>query len=98
VRRPLLATCPERLCAACGAPWRRARQRLHGRLLAVGDLQAGCGCDAGWRPGIVLDPFMGSGTVALVAEQERRDWLGIELNPAYIELAEARLAQARGHP
>ncbi|GAA5158240.1 site-specific DNA-methyltransferase [Pseudonocardia eucalypti] len=98
VRRPLLATCPERLCTGCGVPWRRAQQRVNGRLLASGPLRAGCDCGGDWRPGIVLDPFMGAGTVALVAEQERRDWLGIELNPAYVELAQARLAQARGHP
>src|SRR5260221_15701 len=48
---------------------------------------------AGSRIGdLVLDPFMGSGTVALVARQWQRDYLGIELNPAYIEMAERRLA------
>jgi site-specific DNA-methyltransferase (adenine-specific) len=98
VRRPLLATCPERLCTACDAPWRRARQRIYGRLLAVGALRPGCGCNANWRPGVVLDPFMGTGTVALVAERERRDWLGIELNPTYIQLAETRLNHARAQP
>ena len=98
VRRPLLATCPQRLCTACGQPWRRAQQRRDGRLLAVGPLRAGCRCQADWTAGVVLDPFMGSGTVALVAEQHQRDWLGIELNPVYVELAEARLRSARGYP
>jgi DNA modification methylase len=42
---------------------------------------------AGSRPGdIVFDPFMGSGTVASVAQRLGRKWLGSELNPAYIEL------------
>ena len=50
-----------------------------------------CGCDAGWRPGIVLDPFMGSGTTAEVAQKLERDWIGIELNRAYVKLAEQRL-------
>lgn len=95
VRTPLLATCPERLCRACGQPWQRARQRRDGRLLAVGPLQPGCGCRAGWTPGVVLDPFLGSGTTAVVAEQLQRDWLGVELNPAYAALAETRLAAAR---
>lgn len=99
VRRPLLAGCPERVCARCGLPWRRARQVIHGRPLAVGPLRPSCGCHDGWRPGVVLDPFLGSGTVALVAEQHDRDWLGIELNPAYARLAEERLASWRaGHP
>lgn len=34
---------------------------------------------------------MGAGTVALAAEQYGRDWIGIELNPAYAELAEKRV-------
>lgn len=48
---------------------------------------------AGSRPGdVILDPFMGSGTVALVAKQQGRSYLGVELNPAYVKLAEERLA------
>ena len=50
-----------------------------------------CGCNAGWRPGIVFDPFMGSGTVAKVATRLRRQWIGIELNPEYVEMAYRRL-------
>jgi DNA modification methylase len=42
---------------------------------------------------IVLDPFFGSGTVGEVSNRLGRDWLGIELNPAYIKLAEVRTAQ-----
>ena len=40
---------------------------------------------------IVLDPFIGSGTVAAVAKQHRRNYIGIELNPEYIELANKRI-------
>jgi site-specific DNA-methyltransferase (adenine-specific) len=43
--------------------------------------------------GIVLDPFMGSGTTALVAKKLNRNYLGIELNPEYIEIAERRISQ-----
>jgi len=46
------------------------------------------GCPEG---GIVLDPFMGAGTTALVAVKARRDFIGIELNPEYIEIAGHRL-------
>ena len=42
--------------------------------------------------GIVLDPFMGSGTTALVAKQNNRHYLGCELNPAYKPLQDKRLA------
>ncbi len=45
------------------------------------------------KGGIVLDPFMGSGTTAYVARELGRKWIGIELNEKYIELAEKRLEQ-----
>lgn len=43
--------------------------------------------------GIVLDPFMGSGTTALVSEQIGRQWIGCELNPGYINLQHLRMNQ-----
>jgi len=43
--------------------------------------------------GIVLDPFMGSGTTAQVAQTLGRKYLGCELNPAYQQLQNNRLAQ-----
>ncbi|MBB2918309.1 DNA-methyltransferase [Cupriavidus alkaliphilus] len=50
---------------------------------------------AGSRPGdIVFDPFMGSGTVASVAQRLGRRWLGAELNADYITLQAARTRQA----
>ncbi|WP_343618759.1 site-specific DNA-methyltransferase [Ralstonia sp.] len=49
---------------------------------------------AGSRPGdIVFDPFMGSGTVASVAQRLGRRWLGAELNGAYIDLQKERTRQ-----
>ncbi len=41
--------------------------------------------------GIVLDPFMGSGTTACVAKRLRRNYVGMELNPKYVEIAKKRL-------
>jgi DNA modification methylase len=52
-----------------------------------------CKCKAGWKRGIVLDPFMGAGTVARVAENLGRNWIGIELNKKYIKIANKRLRQ-----
>jgi DNA modification methylase len=41
--------------------------------------------------GVVLDPFMGSGTTCMVAKQNGRGYIGIELNPEYVELAKKRI-------
>ena len=46
------------------------------------------GCPEG---GIVLDPFMGSGTTGMVASQMGRHFVGVELNPEYTELAYKRI-------
>jgi len=81
VRRPILATCPAVVCTACG----------QGQKSGAGTLP--CNCKAPARRGIVLDPFFGTGTVGLVAQDLGRDWLGIELNPEYVRLAEERLGQ-----
>lgn len=95
IRRPLLASCPERVCTICGVPWDRDRVRSLGRLAVLGALRPQCDCAASWQPGLVLDPFMGAGTVALAAEAHSRDWLGIELNPEFARLAEQRIHDAR---
>lgn len=41
----------------------------------------------------ILDPFMGSGTTGAVAERLGRHFIGIELNPVYLELAKRRMSQ-----
>ena len=47
---------------------------------------------AGSRPGdLVLDPFAGAGTVGAVAVWHGRSFVGVELNPAYVEIARARI-------
>lgn len=50
------------------------------------------GCPAG---GVVLDPFNGSGTTGAVALKHGRDYIGIELNPEYIELTMKRLSEVQ---
>jgi DNA modification methylase len=46
--------------------------------------------------GMVLDPFLGSGTTAAVAARLQRHYIGIELNPAYVKLARSRLREVAG--
>jgi DNA modification methylase len=42
---------------------------------------------------LVLDPFLGTGTVAEVAERHGRDWLGIEISEDFGQLAWQRLGR-----
>jgi len=51
------------------------------------------GCPKG---GMVLDPFAGSGTTLMVARRLGRNSIGIELNPEYAKLAEARIRKDIG--
>jgi DNA modification methylase len=74
--------------------WTVATRPFKGAHFAVfpPDLIEPCvlaGCPEG---GVVLDPFMGSGTTAMVAKRNGRQYLGCELNPEYKPLIEERLA------
>lgn len=51
------------------------------------------------RPGdVVLDPFLGSGTTAVVAKKLHRRWIGIELESEYITIARARIESVSPEP
>jgi site-specific DNA-methyltransferase (adenine-specific) len=91
VERPLLATCPERVCTGCGTPWEREPVDRRQRPPTLGPMRPTCSCDADWTPGVVLDPFMGAGTTAIAAEGHQRDWVGIELSPIYAGVANRRI-------
>jgi site-specific DNA-methyltransferase (adenine-specific) len=101
IERPILTTCPQRICVQCDRAWTRPVRvlTLHPNegartVRKVGELER-CDCFAPSRRGVVLDPFFGTGTVGVVAERLGRDWLGIELNPAYAALAKARISGRR---
>lgn len=53
------------------------------------------GCPEG---GVVLDPFMGSGTTAVVAHSLGRQFIGIELNPRYVRMVERRIRKTDTAP
>lgn len=55
--------------------------------------QPSCDCGADPEPAIVLDPFGGLGTVALVAKRHGRRWISIDLSQEYSDLATDRLRQ-----
>jgi site-specific DNA-methyltransferase (adenine-specific) len=50
-----------------------------------------CGCNEGFSPGIVLDPFAGSGTTMQVARELHRYSIGIEISSKYCEIIKKRL-------
>lgn len=52
----------------------------------------GCECGSKYVSDIVLDPFNGSGTTGQVALERGRRYVGLELNPEYVELTKKRLA------
>jgi site-specific DNA-methyltransferase (adenine-specific) len=43
----------------------------------------------------IYDPFMGSGTTAVACERLGRKWIGSEINPDYVKIAEKRIANER---
>ena len=67
-------------------PFSGAHFAVYPPALLETPIKAGCPKD-----GIVLDPFMGSGTTAVVALQLDRNFIGIELKPEYIRIANQRL-------
>jgi len=79
--------------------WNIATRSFHGEHFAVfptslieTPIKAGCPKD-----GIVLDPFMGSGTVGEVAIALGRNFVGIELNEKYCEIARERIGLFAKH-
>jgi hypothetical protein len=57
--------------------------------------QPTCECNGATVPGLVLDPFCGSGTTGQVAVEEGRRFVGIELNPKYVEMSKRRIGGAQ---
>jgi len=72
-------------------PFRDAHFATFPEDLIVDCIKAGCP-----EGGIVLDPFMGAGTTALVARKLNRNFIGFELNPEYIDIAKKRLINELG--
>ena len=67
--------------------FKEAHFAVYPEKLCETPIKAGCPKD-----GIVLDPFFGAGTTGLVALKQGKKFIGIELNPEYIEIAKKRLA------
>ena len=73
------------------APEKEAHFACFPQMLIVDCIKAGCP-----ENGIVLDPFMGSGTTAVVARKLNRNYVGFELNPKYMKIANVKLRRELG--
>lgn len=72
-------------------PFKGAHFAVFPEELIETPIKAGCP-----KGGTVLDPFCGSGTTGLVAKKQGKEFIGLELNPEYIEMAEKRIANTQG--
>lgn len=72
-------------------PLREAHFATYPPKLIVDCIKAGCP-----EGGIVIDPFMGSGTTAIVARKLNRNYVGFELNAEYTKIAEKRIKKELG--
>lgn len=68
------------------SPYTEAHFAVYPEELCETPIKAGCP-----EAGVVLDPFFGSGTTGLVARKQGKHYIGVELNPEYIKIAEKRL-------
>lgn len=71
-------------------PYSDAHFAVFPKKLIETPIKSGCP-----KEGIVLDPFMGSGTTAVTARELGRNYFGFEIKKDYIKLAEKRLAQQK---
>jgi len=84
----LLGKNPGDVWSIATQPFPEAHFAVYPEKLLEKPIKAGCP-----QNGIVLDPFIGSGTTGLMAIKLGRNFIGIELNPEYIKIAKKRLAQ-----
>ncbi len=75
----------------CPKPFSKAHFAVFPEELCETPIKAGCP-----KKGIVLDPFSGAGTTCVVGKKLNRNYVGIELNPEYIKIAENRLMNTMG--
>lgn len=75
----------------CPQPFSKAHFAVYPEKLIEPMVLAGCP-----KNGLCLDPFMGSGTTGVVAKKNNRNYVGIDLNEEYINMAEARITNTMG--
>lgn len=79
-------------CTICNAPHKRIIKRDNeDDVPKTMGWEPTCKCGADIKPCVVLDPFIGRGTTALVAEKLKRNWVGVELQDESCELIKQNL-------
>ena len=77
-----------------GENW-RPRRNIHSTVKPLALMRYLCCLTATPTGGVVLDPFMGSGSTGCAAVLEGREFVGIEQDREFVEIAGARIAHAR---
>lgn len=109
IQTPIKAGCPKDVCLRCGKPRRlikkvpkspdtfnnRIRKQC-GSAERQYVIYEGCFCGTGFKPGVVLDPFIGAGTTAAVAKKLGRSFIGMDVSATYVSMAEKRLERLPG--
>ena len=90
IAKPAFRLAPKANAAGCVWRINQENDNPHPAPFPV-DLAARCIQSVGAGP--VLDPFMGSGTTAIAAEQAGLPWIGIEKSAEYVKMAQDRLAE-----
>jgi len=68
------------------------REALMSTVESTNSWRQTCDCETDeTEPGIVLDPFCGSGTTCMVAKRYNRRFVGVDLNPEYVAMAQKRV-------
>lgn len=80
---------------ALGDVWKISQEAKNGHP-APFPLELASRCVESVDDGLVLDPFMGSGTTAIAAETNDRPWVGIDVSAKYCEMAKKRIEKTTG--
>ena len=70
-------------------PFKEAHFAVFPEALIETPIKAGCP-----KNGIIMDPFMGSGTTGVVAKRTGRNFIGFDLNPEYVKMANERISHS----
>lgn len=94
VKTPIKAGCPEFICKKCGNPRKKIYKDIDGKKYLSDDL-SDCDCGVDFESGMVLDPFVGSGTTCMVAKKLNRRYIGIDINKNFLDLSIKRIKDGK---